>query len=459
MTFNALDDLEEKTNRAEYAGYEIDEIDVSAGTVTFTNGETLHEGDAIGVDKEPIFREQIRETIRCHFRRQRSLRGRDVKVLSLFFIDRVANYAEDDGLIKRLFDECFAEEAARYDDWRDLNPETVRAAYFAEQRRRDGSVDLLDSSTGEATKDEAAYELIMRKKELLLAFDEPVSFIFSHSALREGWDNPNVFQICTLNDTVSDVRKRQEIGRGVRIPVDQSGERIFDEQIDVLTVVANESYDQYVRTLQGELADEGFASDEQGPTPKRSRAPVQIYLRDDLIETDDFRRLWEKISRRTRYAVEVASNALVRDVLQRLREVDIPEPRITVTRVEVQIDEKGADSDLRSQRAVEEMVVTQAPDLVAMLTHQLEHTSPPCRLTRGTLLAIVTNEDVLPKALRNPQAFVAEATRIIRATLFQQIIDGIKYLPLDEWYEMNRVFAEEFEAREWNTIPARNGCT
>jgi len=455
VTVGVGDDLRDKTNRAEYAGYEVEELDAAEGTVTFTNGETLHEGGAIGVDKEPIFREQIRETVRLHMARQAGLRERGVKVLSLFFIDKVANYAEEDGLIRRIFAECFAEEAARHDAWSGLTPDQVSAAYFAEQRRRDGSVDRLDSKTGEAAKDEAAYELIMRNKERLLAFDEPVSFIFSHSALREGWDNPNVFQICTLNETVSDMRKRQEIGRGVRIPVDQSGRRITDDESNILTVIANEHYEQYVGRLQAELEFDGFLSDEQGPPPRPSRDPVRVQLRDEFVESEDFRRLWEKISRRTRYAVEVDGDRLADDVLRRLRRVDIPEPRITVSHTEVQIGEDGVDGVLRSQRSVEDTPVGEAPDLLAMLSQQLEHTSPPCRLTRRTLVAIITDDEVLPKALRNPPTFVAEAARVIRAELFHQIIDGIKYLPLDEWYEMSQVFEREIEGREWNTIPAR----
>jgi len=454
ITIKMHDQLRMKTRRAEYAGYVVSGLDARKGTVTFANGETVHEGGAIGVDKEPVFRAQIRETVRLHLSRQASLRERGVKVLSLFFIDKVANYADEDGLIRRIFEECFAEEAAKHEAWSGLTADQVSAAYFAQQRRRDGSVDLLDSSSGEAAKDEDAYELIMKNKERLLSLDEPVSFIFSHSALREGWDNPNVFQICTLNETVSDMRKRQEIGRGVRIPVDQSGRRVTDDEINLLTVIANERYEQYVSTLQAELTDEGFLSDEQGPAPKPSRAPVRVQLRDELVESEDFKRLWEKISRRTRYAVEVDGDRLLRDVVAHLRDAVILDPRIMVGHAEIQIGEEGVDSQLRSWTTAAETPVAAAPDLVDMLARQLEHTSPPCRLTRRTLTAIIADDEVLPKALRNPSAFVTEAVRAIRASLFRQIIDGIKYLPLDEWYEMSQVFPEEFPAREWNAIPA-----
>lgn len=248
VTVRGGDSLVDKTGRSEYAGYEIDEISVAEAFVRFANDVELTVGEARGVDREAIFREQIRETVETHLRRQRRLRDKSwaVKVLSLFFIDRVANYVGDDALIRRLFDEAFDEmKAAEWagPEWAGLSAAEVQAGYFAEKRHKGGATELVDSVGGASRADEDAYELIMRKKERLLSFDEPVSFIFSHSALKEGWDNPNIFQICTLKQTGSEMRKRQEIGRGVRLAVDQQGERVRGEQVNVLTVVANESYE------------------------------------------------------------------------------------------------------------------------------------------------------------------------------------------------------------------------
>src|SRR5439155_18709331 len=156
----------------------------------------------------------------------------------------------------RRFVKAFNEIRAKYAGWKNIDPKQVQAAYFAQKQRKSGVVDMLDTVTGKTKEDEAAYDLIMKDKERLLSFDEPVAFIFSHSALREGWDNPNVFQICTLNQTASEVKKRQEVGRGVRLAVDQTGERVRDEKINVLTVVANESYECYVEQLQSEIQEE-----------------------------------------------------------------------------------------------------------------------------------------------------------------------------------------------------------
>ena len=169
--------------------------------------------------------------------------------MSLFFIDRVDNYALETGVIRRLFKKCFNELKQRYASWKDVDVDSVQASYFAKRQTRSGEIIYEDSSTGEAKKDVEAYNLIMKDKEQLLSFDEPTCFIFSHSALREGWDSPNVFQICTLNQTASEMKKRQEIGRGIRLAVDQTGNRVYDTKVNVLTVVANESYASYVGSL------------------------------------------------------------------------------------------------------------------------------------------------------------------------------------------------------------------
>src|SRR5205823_7834000 len=140
-------------------------------------------------------------------------------------------------------------------DFAEKKAAEVRAAYFAQKTRRGGEVELQDSTTGQNTEDRAAYNLIMKDKERLLSFREPVAFIFSHSALREGWDNPNVCQICTLNQTVSEMKKRQEVGRGMRLVVNQQGQRNLDDRVNILTVVANESYEEFVSTLQAEMVE------------------------------------------------------------------------------------------------------------------------------------------------------------------------------------------------------------
>jgi restriction endonuclease len=276
VTIRLGDSLAEKASRSEYDGFDVEEINPGGNFIRFANNMELSVGDSSGEDKDAIFEAQIRYTIEEHFRKQERLKEHGVKVLSLFFIDRVSNYVDDDGVIRKIFDQAFNEMKTRYDDWSEKTPDEVRAAYFAQKRRRGGAIEFLDSVSGETKEDTAAYELIMKRKEVLLSFSEPVSFIFSHSALREGWDNPNVFQICTLNQTSSEMKKRQEVGRGMRLCRDQSGDRVHDDRINVLTVVANESYERYVETLQSEI---------EPTTARRVRLPSRRMLGNEVLQS------------------------------------------------------------------------------------------------------------------------------------------------------------------------------
>ena len=255
LTVKGDDDLEEKTRRVDYKGYIVEEISYGGKFIRFANNTEIRIGEVMGVEKAAIFEEQIRYAIEEHFRKQARFRDEGIKILSLFFIDKVYNYVAEDGIIRVLFDRAFNELKVSYPEWIHRNPEDVRSAYFATKPKRGGAVEYLDS-TGRSKADEEAFSLIMQRKEDLLSFDEPVSFIFSHSALREGWDNPNVFQICTMREVGSDTERRQQVGRGVRLPVNQKGERVQDERINVLTIVASETYERFVAELQGEIEAE-----------------------------------------------------------------------------------------------------------------------------------------------------------------------------------------------------------
>lgn len=329
------DDLYGKTRNPNYRGMVIEEINRGAGYVEFTNGDriALDEPGEMGLSKEEIFRVQIEETIKAHFRKQRELLPSGIKVLSLFFIDRVANYVETDGVIRRLFDESFERLKSRYAFYKGWSAEDVREGYFAKKTKRNAPEEFVDTSIENKTKAEKklekeAYELIMRKKEQLLNFDEKVSFVFAHSALKEGWDNPNVFQICTLNSTFSEKKKRQEIGRGLRLAVDQEGERVMDEAVNVLTVIANESYESYVSDLQSDYREAGDAAP---PAPSNARRK-DAYRRDDLFEGQDFQQFWEHLCQKTQYKIHLDTEALVQDCITRLNQLQFPEPQIVVTR-------------------------------------------------------------------------------------------------------------------------------
>ena len=257
--------------------YVVERIDGLTGTIHFLNGLTLHEGDIVGeINEDLVRRQQIRETIKTHLERERQLFPQHIKVLSLFFIDHVDSYRkyEEGAAVKGKFATMFEEEYQRV--LQELMPTFTDGDYIrflSDPRNKcdnihDGyfSVDKkginVDSKNNESENEERGFNLIMKDKERLLSMDCPVRFIFSHSALKEGWDNPNVFQICTLKDTSNEIKKRQEVGRGMRLCVNDKGERqdgdvlgdaVFD--VNVLTVIASESYDSFAKKLQTEIAE------------------------------------------------------------------------------------------------------------------------------------------------------------------------------------------------------------
>jgi type III restriction enzyme len=255
-----------------YEGIWVSEMNLGVGGEPASVELNLHgllvEGETIGGATGAIYKEMIRETIREHFRKEAQLRPRGIKVLSLFFVDKVASYLGDgsnnddaDGDFVKWFDEVFTEERAKSAKWKELLPQDpieLRRAYFSQIKR--GKKLVAQDSSGTTKADDDAYELIMQDKERLLDEREPVRFIFSHSALREGWDNPNVFQICTLREMGAETERRQTIGRGLRLPVKETAqgyERVADRGIATLTVVANESYQQFAKSLQNEYRAAG----------------------------------------------------------------------------------------------------------------------------------------------------------------------------------------------------------
>lgn len=272
------DELEELTGRALYANFRIGEIRAAKGKehveLRVPGGEQyLRIGEAFGdLDPLAIPREMIRRTIKEHLDKELRLAPQGIKVLSLFFIDAVERYRkyDDEGnAIKGVYAEIFEEEyrrLAKHPDYRSLFKEVdittaaekVHDGYFSVDRKKIGSktVEVIKDTRGNTNDDESTYNLIMRKKEELLSFATPLKFIFSHSALREGWDNPNVFQICALREMGTEQERRQTIGRGLRLCVNQEGERLRGFEVNTLTVVATEGYEQFAENLQKEIEEE-----------------------------------------------------------------------------------------------------------------------------------------------------------------------------------------------------------
>ncbi|AGE65627.1 DEAD/DEAH box helicase family protein [Bacillus subtilis] len=328
------DDLFVKTKNPDYEQFVVEDIRYGRNEedqlVVFENGVTLSVSDSM-LSKESIFRAQIERTISVHMQRQQTLKAQGIKVLSLFFIDRVKNYTAHDGMIKRLFDETFERLKRHYDDFKDLSANEVRQGYFSKPKAdspEEESVDTEGKNQKQREMEKQAFELIMKDKERLLSFSEPVSFVFAHSALKEGWDNPNVFQICTLNQTSSTMKKRQEIGRGLRLSVDQEGKRAENHDINILTVVANEQYESFVSRLQQEYIEDGV---DAPPAPKPPE-PSEVNRRDDIYKSEEFNKFWRKLNKKMSYKVSVDTDKLIQQCVERLNIAKFPSPLIEITK-------------------------------------------------------------------------------------------------------------------------------
>ncbi len=429
--------------RAAYRGFVVDEINAADGYVRFENGVELTVGQSHGGRTDDVMRAQIQETVREHFDREvkigqllPGLAGPDarLKVLSLFFIDRVANYAALNGKIRYWFEEAYRTLAAlpRYTKLTLPPAEDVHAGYFAAYKGTP------KDTRGDSAADDEAYELIMRDKERLLSPEEPVRFIFSHSALREGWDNPNVFQICTLNETRSEIKKRQEIGRGLRLPVLANGERCHDETINRLTIIANEHYDDFARQLQTEIEEECGVSFAGRITNKKKTRTARLHPGWQL--NADFLALWNRLKQRTRYAVAFDTEELIVRAARNLAQ----RPKLQPVKLEVQksrltLTDEGLETQLLTVRDAEPAPYAPqpVPDLLGYLQQHTE-------LTRQTLAAILQRSGRLAEVPRNPQQFLEQAQQAIQTELRQLMVEGgIKYERLPEQdYEM-RLFEEQ----------------
>lgn len=430
---SGVDLFDLSNEREQYRGYIVSEISFGDKSVSFDNGVTVDEGQTIGGRTDDVMRVQVRETVKEHFEKELRIKrvmpdGSKLKVLSLFFIDRVANYYSDDGKIRKWFIESYTEIAA-LPKYKELNPlpvGKVHNGYFASDKSG-----FKDSKEGRDTAaDDEAYELIMRDKERLLSESEPLRFIFSHSALREGWDNPNVFQICTLNDTKSEIKKRQEIGRGLRLPVMENGERCFDPNINRLTVIANESYDDFAKKLQTEIEEECGVKFEGRISNKRERRVAK--LKEGWRLNEDFKELWNRIKHKTHYAVNYNTADLIRETSKRLTEMPKIEPaKIIVMKSGVNITKEGLDTTLiavgEAKVAVRENKI---PDILSYLQGKTE-------LTRSTIAEILIGSGRLGEIKVNPQQFMDYALTAIQDELKKLMVSGIKYEKIEgQEYEM-----------------------
>lgn len=412
------DDLHHLTSNPDYRGYVVGGMQVHdpasgrQGLIRFENGIEVRLGEHTGRAREDIMREQIRETIAKHIEKRQRLKPKGVKVLSLFFIDRVDSYVKEYGFIRKTFDRLFDELKTKDKELKRVEAKDVREGYFAQ---KNGDYLQLERSIEE---NKEAYDLIMKDKERLLSFDEKTEFVFSHSALKEGWDNPNIFNICTLNMTVSAMKKRQEIGRGMRLCVNQDGERIFDRNINLLSVVANESYTDYVSRLQTEYQEDGIY--DAPPAPSNAKKRKAVRLRKGFERDHNFRDIWERISYKTNYEVQIDTERLIKATAKQINGLPIRKREIAVTSVAVDIGRKGVTVDriLGSD--------TRKPQDQKLALDIVSTIMDATKLTRKTVVEIL--KEVQPELIFiNPERFIGEAIREINRALMTQYVSQITY--------------------------------
>ncbi|WP_348654384.1 DEAD/DEAH box helicase family protein [uncultured Psychrobacter sp.] len=450
------DDLYKKTEREIYAnGYIVSGINAVEGYIEFDNGVTIDKGQQTGGMTDSVMRYQIERTIEAHLDKQRKLLPQGIKVLSLLFIDRVDNYLVNNELVNQTdgytrsgkFAQWFEEIYQTLLDkpkYRELKQQ-LTAYYQAEISDIHNGYFSVDNkgrakdTSGTTKGDDDTYSLIMKDKEKLLNLNNPLQFIFSHSALREGWDNPNVFQICTLNETKSTLKKRQEIGRGLRLCVGADGHRIYDKQINILTVIANESYDDFAKSLQNEIQDDcgvSFAGRVKNQAHKQA-----VRYRKGFMLDDNFKAIWDKIKQKTQYQVCFNTDELITAVTSLIADMaEIVAPQVQANKVRLTMSEQGVESSLLAVNSQRQHYTTdnsydgsdtdadsnvpqptwQLPDILAYLAR---HT----KLTRATLIEILRQSERIDEMLINPQVFLERLVAIIKQAQTDLMVKGIEY--------------------------------
>ncbi len=460
------DDLFVKSkSRDVYAeGYILNEIRAEDEEIEFSGGRVLRLHAQQGGLEEDEMRYQIERTVAAHFAKLKNLKDIGVKVLSLFFIDKVVNYRSFDaegnpvpGKFAVWFEEVFNKYASK-PQYKGLIPHVasdVHNGYFSGEKKGKGAAakTIWVDTKGNVAKDESTYALIMQEKERLLSTDEPLQFIFSHSALREGWDNPNVFQICTLNESHSALKKRQEIGRGLRLCVNQKGERVQDKRVNVLTVIPNESYEAFARALQTEIEEETGVSFEKRVKNARAKARVK---RKKLSAEEEvlFQSIWQKISYQTRYSVKLDTLELIKQCVEALGDLNqypkVQSAKIRSLKAKIVMRKDGVhgvETGTGSSDAQAENIVV--PDVYTYIQNRVH-------LSRSSIFAILDGSGRLGELLINPQAFLDTAIAAIKNRLQELLVKGIEYHQINgRRYEM-ALFDGELETYLSSVYPPAN---
>ncbi len=447
-------DLQEITGNITYKGYILEQIARpirGKGFVKFKNGAIIYEGEQ-AKDCSVIFGEQLYWLIDSHFRKKEKLKPIGIKCLSLTFIDRVDNYIQPGGIIKKAFVEQYKKAHKDFygKEAENLKIEQAQGYYFAQT----GKGDFTDNE-GSMRNNKELYDLILKSKEVLLSLDNPVEFIFSHSALGVGWDNPNVFNIATLNQSYSEIKKRQEIGRGLRICVNQDGQRVYDkpetkegDEINLLTVIPNETYEAFVSQYQSEIA-EIYGTNEAGAETrnihKGQKTTEKCLSRNDThFNNPSFREFWKRLSQKTEYLVSFDEERIIEQSIKAINEITISEHQVQVALDRIQsMSEEGIQTqDFRTQNKT----VATAFSPIDLIEELSENTA----LAYPTVFKIVQGFKNKREILKSPPRFLQEAVQKIRYIELDEMLRALDYRTTGQTFEINQF--EQFIVKNTDKI-------
>ena len=443
------DDLAEKTGVSVYRGWVVENIGLAdewenPWFVLFSSGHRLTIGSRVWWEKIELLKIQIETAVREHFRKRTFLRKNDIKTLSLFFIDAVKNYVEDDGIIRTTFLEIL--ERVNKELWGPLESiDKAHNGYFSKETKKWGETLYLDTKW-DSVKDKDTYDLIMRDKERLLSLEEPVEFIFSHSALREGWDNPNVFTIATLRESASIIRMRQEIGRGMRLCVNNKGIRIRTlpdgKNPNILTVVPTISYAQFVSSLQDEYRKAWYG---KGPIPNNGKHTAKIKRKKDYKNDPLLLALWDKVSKKSAYKVSFESRTLVEKVKTEIEDYQAAffRKKSFHTGERTRITKMGESVEGKMTEVGERTVISNQRTLDNPLETLERHTG----LSRKTLYTIASELSNKQLYSRDPEKYIADIITSINRIRDSLTVETIVYTATGEKYSLEK-FEAEMESYE-----------
>jgi len=417
-------------------------------------------------DFSGLFRQQLHWLIRRHFQKKLGLDERNrpvgpglpargIKPLSLIFIDRVDNYIKDDGIIKTLFREEYRALHSEYlkETPTDEQIAAVQGYYFA----KTGGGEYTDSENA-MLKNREIFDLILRDKESLLRLDNPVEFIFSHSALGVGWDNPNIFNIATLNQSYSEIKKRQEIGRGLRICRNQDGARVYDaegtpegREINLLTVIPNETYETFATQYQAQILEDYGSTSASARLRQNDRGrPVKRTVRKTKLADDPaFKAFWDRLARKTDYTVQFREDEVVRRAIEALDRIVISAQEIETSLTRIQeIQAEGLQSTIIGTETNASRATFNPLDLV-------EEISENTALSYPAVFKIVQRFQNRAAVVKNPPRFLAHALDAIRRIELDEMLRSLSYHPTGDAISLSELLAEVETSLDLEPTPNR----